>query len=354
MSEPADLTQRIERVAARIDPRLSDHDIERLVIATRMRGRRRAVKRIGLSMGALAVAAVALAVFGRGAKVPWGGARGTSVAEQTQAGSSTPVAHPLRFADGTLATPLDAGDVLVVAESAPGRVRVDIRRGGGRFQVTPNKQRTFAVSAGPVTVTVLGTVFAVRRLEDRVGVTVERGTVRVAWPDGVHVLNAGEDGWFATATAAASPPAPAPASKPGDESAAAHKAGPARGDNTVDELLAAADTERAKGHPEEAAAILRRLLQAHAGDRRAPLAQLTLGRLLLLDLGRPREAAQVFAELRAAAPDGPFAADALARETEAWSRAGRTAEAHARAVEYLRLYPDGNRAAAVRKFGGIE
>ena len=265
-----------------------------------------------------------------------------------------PAAHPLRFTDGSLATPLGAGDVLVVAESAPARVRVDVRRGGGRFQVTPNKQRTFAVSAGPVTVTVLGTVFAVRRLEDRVGVTVERGTVRVTWPDGAHVLNAGEDGWFPTAATAPLPVAPEPAEKPTEETSAVRKSAAPRDDNSVEALLVAADTERAKGRPDEAAGILRRLLQAHGGDRRAPLAQLTLGRLLLLDLGRPREAAQVFAELRASAPDGPFAADALARETEAWSRAGRTAEAHARAREYLRLYPDGNRAAAVRKFGGIE
>ena len=350
---PADLAQRIERAAARIEPRLSDHDIERLVVATRMRGRRRVVKRVGWSVGALAAAAVALALLGRDAKLPWSGARGASVAQRTPPGPGAPAAPPLHFADGSLATPLDAGDVLVVAESAPGRVRVDVRRGGGRFQVTPNRQRTFAVSAGPVTVTVLGTVFAVRRLEDRVGVTVERGTVRVAWPDGVHVLNAGEDGWFPTA-ATAPPPPPAPAGKTGDDNATARKASPAREDDSVDGLLAAADTERAKGHSEEAAAILRRLLQAHGGDRRAPLAQLTLGRLLLLDLGRPREAAQAFAELRASAPDGPFAADALARETEAWARAGRTSEAHARALEYLRLYPDGNRAAAVRKFGGIE
>ena len=352
MSDPADLAQRIERAAARIDPRLSDHDIERLVIATRMRGRRRVVKRIGWSVGALAVAMVALVVLGRGAKLPWSWTRGGSLAERTQPGM--PDAHPLRFTDGSLATPLGAEDVLVVAESAPGRVRVDVRRGGGRFQITPNKQRTFAVSAGPVTVTVLGTVFAVRRLEDRVGVTVERGTVRVAWPDGVHVLNAGEDGWFPTATSAL-PATPEPAEKPAEGTPAARKPGPAaRDESSVDALLAAADTERAKGHPDEAAATLRRLLQAHGGDRRAPLAQLTLGRLLLLDLGRPREAAQVFAELRASAPDGPFAADALARETEAWARAGRTSEAHARALEYLRLYPDGNRAAAVRKFGGIE
>ncbi len=353
MSDPADLAQRIERAAARIDPRLSDHDIERLVVATRMRGRRRAVKRIGWSVGALAVAAVALALLGRGTNPPWSRARGTAEAEQTPPGGGAAAAHPLRFADGSLATPFDAGDVLVVAESAPGRVRVDVRRGGGRFQVTPNKQRTFAVSAGPVTVTVLGTVFAVRRLEDGVGVTVERGTVRVAWPDGAHVLNAGVYGWFSTA-AAPPPPAPAPSGKTNDESAAIRKAPPARDDDAVGALLAAADTERAKDHPDEAAAILRRLLQAHGGDRRAPLAQLTLGRLLLLDLDRPREAAQVFAELRASAPNGPFAADALAREAEAWARAGRTAEAHARALEYLRLYPDGNRAAAVRKFGGIE
>jgi transmembrane sensor len=353
MSDAADLAQRIERAAARIDPRLSDHDIERLVIATRMRGRRRAVKRIGWSVGALAVAAVALVMLGRGGKLPWSWARGGTVAEQTPSSAGPTAGHPVRFADGSLATPLAAGDVLVVAESAPERVRIDVRRGGGRFQVTPNRQRTFAVSAGPVTVTVLGTIFEVRRLEDRVGVTVERGTVRVAWPDGSHILNAGEDGWFATA-AAPPPPPTSSGEKPGEGAASRKSPAPAHDDDAIESLLSAADTARAKGHPEEAVGILRRLLRAHAGDRRAPLAQLTLGRLLLLDLGRPREAAQVFAELRASAPDGPFAADALARETEAWARAGRPAEAHARALEYLRLYPDGNRAAAVRNFGGIE
>ena len=125
-------------------------------------------------------------------------------------------------------------------------------------------------------------------------------------------------------------------------------------EDPVETMLAAADDARAAGHPDEAAAILKRLIDQHGGDRRAPLAQFTLGRLLLLDLSHPLEAAVVFAELRARAPAGPFAADALAREAEAWSRAGKLTEARARALEYLRLYPDGNRAAAVRGFGGIE
>jgi transmembrane sensor len=53
-------------------------------------------------------------------------------------------------------------------------------------------------------------------------------------------------------------------------------------------------------------------------------------------------------------PDGPFAEDALAREVEAWSRAGETAQAHARAQDYLRLYPRGARVDAVRKLGGLD
>jgi len=49
---------------------------------------------------------------------------------------------------------------------------------------------------GEVTVTVVGTVFTVDRVADRIGVSVERGTVRVDWKVGAQELHAGESGWF--------------------------------------------------------------------------------------------------------------------------------------------------------------
>ena len=44
----------------------------------------------------------------------------------------------------------------------------------------------------------------------------------------------------------------------------------------------------------------------------------------------------------------------LAREVEAWSRAGETEAARERALTYTRRYPQGHRAHAVRRFGMLE
>ena len=63
-----------------------------------------------------------------------------------------------------------------------------------------------------------------------------------------------------------------------------------------------------------------------------------------LDLGRPGDAAKAFALARALAPIGALAADALAREAEAWRQGGDSVRATARAKEYLRSYPTGERA----------
>ena len=123
---------------------------------------------------------------------------------------------------------------------------------------------------------------------------------------------------------------------------------------TAETLLAAADAARLQGRAEEGAALLRRIVQHHRADPRAPLAAFTLGRVLLMELGQPRQAAAAFAEARALAPHGPFAEDALAREVEAWAKAGDDAKARARARDYLRTYPSGRRVPAVRALGGGE
>jgi transmembrane sensor len=121
-----------------------------------------------------------------------------------------------------------------------------------------------------------------------------------------------------------------------------------------EELLVAADVARLSHHPSEAVAPLERLVRDHARDPRAPLAAFTLGRVLLEDLGRPHEAADAFVAVSRLAPDGPLAPDALAREVEAWSRAGETGRARARAEEYLRRFPAGSRVRSVHRYGGLE
>mgnify|MGYP003374557080 CR=1 FL=1 len=49
-----------------------------------------------------------------------------------------------------------------------------------------------------------------------------------------------------------------------------------------------------------------------------------------------------------------MAAVAMAREVEAWSRAGEGERARSLAATYLVRHPDGRRARSVRRFGGVE
>jgi transmembrane sensor len=283
-----------------------------------------------------------------------------------------------------------------------------LESGAARFDVAHREERRFQVLARDVTVTVLGTAFTVQLAGDGVRVSVDRGRVDVAFQGAHRQLSAGEE-LLASPTRAASPMAnPAPSSAPtseeqldsnDDESRAATEVeqapsapaahepasspaphSPAQpswrtlaqdGDyrsafarmtaegagavrDEPGDLLFAADVARLSGNPALAVPRLERVIRAHAGDSRAPLAAFTLGRTLLDGLGRPREAADAFARARRLSPGGALAQDALAREVESWSRAGEAGLAHQRALDYLRLYPGGRREKAVRYHGGLE
>ena len=422
MADSHSLFERIASAAADMDPGLTDADIVRLVEGVRRKRRRRLIGRVGLGVLLCGVGILA----GLRATVP--------TAESIVARSPTQSAPSLlRLHDGSTATPLDAASVLAVREDSPGRVALALDRGRARFEVAPRPGRPFEVQMGEVTVTVVGTVFTVERVADRIGVSVERGTVRVDWQVGGRELHAGESGWFppvqirtppaaagedrtaddsdrtqaeakrglAEASEPAAPPqiGRSPLGHPGrrrvatlvgfrDDQSAQNPSEPRRGDSpqgllepsavspapawqprpaardeshghaapapTAEYLLAAADTARSAGRRSESVALLRRLLSEHRDDARAPLAAFTLGRILLMELAQPGEAALAFAEVRALAPAGPFAEDALAREAEAWNRAGDPGRAAERAREYLRLYPYGRRAGFLQGLTGIK
>ena len=249
-----------------------------------------------------------------------------------------------RPADESTSTALDPATRMTQRATDAG-VEVTLEAGAARFEVTPNRARVFRVLAGDVTVTVLGTIFTVDRREAEVVVTVARGRVGVAWPGGETVLEAGATGSFPP-PAAASPTASfaAPPS-----AARASATAPPR-DDTGD-LLRDADAARVAGKPGDAEAALRKVTSQHGGDPRAPLAAFALGRLYLEQLGRPRDAARAFATARRGG--GALGEDALAREVEAWARAGEAANARAKAEEYARLFPTSPRLAAVKKLGGV-
>lgn len=361
MTDPQNLLQQIASAGARMDPGLSDRDVDRLVEGARRRLQRRALRRAAL-VGATASSVILAGLWLT--QRPTGPIQPVVVVPGKPLVAPTPAAdRTVRLRDGSTATPLDRDSEIVVLGQSPARLGLSLTRGSGRFEVTPRPGRSFSVRAGDVTVTVVGTAFTVDRIADRVGVAVERGTVRVEWATGLRLLTKGESGWFPPLGVSAQPE-PKTSLRPAAKAAKANVAAalrdaeppspaPAKGESAED-LLLAADAVRLAGNPARGMELLRKVLREHRDDPRAPLAAFTLGRVLLMELGRPREAAAAFAEVSRLSPDGAFAEDALAREVEAWSQAGQTDLAHARAAEYLHLYPAGRRTATVRALGDIE
>lgn len=300
-----------------------------------------------------------------------------------------PAAEVLATHDGSTARALGADTALSLERESEREVTVQLTRGAGQFDVTRNPARRYRVRAGRVTVQVLGTAFEVRRAPGRVFVRVQRGAVEVAWPAGTTVLAAGAERWFSEASA---PPEDAPQQPAREQSAnaqvrasganvealrAAHaRRVPARAQDPagwrelaragkhreafqslgatevddLDGLLLAADAARLSGHPREAVAHLTRLIERYPNDVRARLAAFTLGRIALHELDRPLLAAQSFARAYALDPNGELAADALAREAEAYHRAGDALRARAAAERYLARFPEGSRRKEVESY----
>ncbi len=356
--QPSDLNKRVEQAATALDPRWSK-ERESVVgqrLARKLRQRTRA-RRAGL----VAVAAALVAAAG-------------AVTLSMRHEPTAPLI--LRFADGSFATALRPETVLVARVDRPDQTAVELASGSARFEVVHRPGQHFRVEAAQVSVEVIGTRFNVERDHDLVRVTVERGQVHVRTPWGEVDLTDGQNRVFsppatqpAVQTEASTPPAPAPPETPAEKPAAdwhtlaragdferaydvLARAGPVH--DAPQELLLASDVARLSGHPQQAAEDLGRLLQHHPKDPRAPLAAFTLGRVLLDELGRPREAAEAFAKLRSAQGAGPLAEDALAREVEAWSRAGELDKARAAAQAYVTQFPDGQRLRGVRRYGGLE
>jgi transmembrane sensor len=327
----------------------------RAAIAHRVR-RRRAAVRIAVavvSTGTIAVGAFALVHWRTAA--PVAGASAVPNAPAADDGRKT-----------VTITRLSSDTVLAPLSDREGR-GFALRAGGARFSVPHDPDRPFVVAAGDVTIEDLGTTFTVRYLSaDRLKIAVEDGRVRVRAGGTDTEVPAG-----ATLEVPVSPAVEGPQTEPRPTAVAAaswrplaergqyeearralRKAGPSAVRDDTTDLLLAADAARLSGHPAEAVPYLDRVLRGHARDPRASLAAFTLGRVLLDELGRPSEAVEAFARVRSSG--GPLAEDALAREVEALSRAGDVTRSREQALLYRRLYPNGRRAKAVSRFGGLD
>ncbi|MEY4582944.1 MAG: hypothetical protein RL701_7647 [Pseudomonadota bacterium] len=311
--------------------------------------------------------------------VGWGSAALRNDVRAPQAVLPPSAAEPakhMQFEDGSHVDLLDASARIVVDEVTRERVSVRLLSGRARVEVTPrkDKERTFRVQCGDVTVEVLGTAFELLREGERTRVSVLRGRVAVHAPEGVAVLAAGEVGWYPKPVEPpalqpiAAEPVVRPASKKSEHREVGWQAQAERGDykrayelmpgspervsDDLQELLLAADSARLSGHPAQALPFLRRAVERHPRDPRAALAAFTLGGVLLNQLDRPREAEAAYARARKLSLSPALAQDALARQVEAAHRAGDGERTRELASDYLRLYPKGRRVQWVKELLG--
>jgi transmembrane sensor len=371
-----EVAERIVAARSRIEPDFSPEREERVRLALSTGLRRQRQKRVA------AVAALGTLVLLLGVLIGRQPVRAPSVPQAVAQVPERQAISLVELQDGSSVTARSRDARVETVEVGAEQVTLRLEAGAARFSVTPNPNRPFRVLAVDVTITVLGTVFNVALESAGVRVSVERGRVRVTGPTSSRELTAGESSLTSSAVAAGAAseapsaalpavPTPVDAARPapaqthpwrmlaedGNYAAALARLtaeGANAVKNTPEDLLLAADVARLGGRPERAVAPLQRILSDHAFDSRAPLAAFTLGRTLLEQLGRPREAAQAFSTARRLDRAGALTQDALAREVESWSRAGERALARARALEYLTLHPSGGRASAVTRLGGIE
>ena len=138
---------------------------------------------------------------------------------------------PDRFVSGAASSSVSAGDVFVVLDAAsavtiardPSPQLAVVESGAVSFTVAPRpRTRPFLVSAGDVTVRVVGTQFRVAHSGEVVAVTVERGVVEVTYRGTHATLRAGAS-WRTPQVASAGPLAPlAPSLSPSVPTAPPH------------------------------------------------------------------------------------------------------------------------------------
>lgn len=277
-----------------------------------------------------------------------------------------------------------------LAQSDAGRVRIDLERGSIELSVTPGGQRAWIVGAGPYTVDVTGTVFAVawEPGTQNLAVDVTTGSVRVrgvALGDYGTRLSAGQHLRFggppvppSLAPAAAETSSAPECQPPGCEVRAKATMRPRpeptwrelaeRGEHVealaaaerlhitaLVERLGAADLDRlvlsarladAAGPAREGLLALRRRFPAHAAEQGAAF---LLGRVAFDLAGDTRTAVGWFETYLREQPAGALAEQARGRLMEIWSDGGDWMRAQVMARDYLLHHANGERAGLARR-----
>ena len=392
-----DLERQVEAARGLLSVELSAADTAQALLRFEDGRRRRQRRRVAAGALVAAAAAVALAVWARPRPAAPPPGRLVEVPALEEADGPRLAADPrpwveafetddatrsrmVFFSDGSSAVLVRPRTQLRLEASSEDLVELTLASGEARFEVQRNPRRLFRVRTTDLRVEVLGTKFAVSAdPEGAERVRVYEGRVAVFVGDERHELGPKMrltyDGERTIVEDDA--PSPPPTRKRAKRRRAARRRAPTalhvpadwqdlaedgRYDDAYEamqgavvrpvdtaELMLAADVARLSGHPRQATEFLERVV-AVRGDPRALLAAFTLGRILQRELDEPRRAAEAFHVAWSLAPSGSLAEDALAHEAECWARAGVEDAAKARAEQYLRQYPDGRRAAAMRRW----
>ena len=117
---------------------------------------------------------------------------------------------------------------------------------------------------------------------------------------------------------------------------------------SADELMILADVARATGNRGRAIQALRRVTRSFVSDPNAPIAAMTLGRMLL-QAGDSKGASEAFSLYRRLSPEGDFAEDALASDIQAAVEEGNWERAQTLAKQYESDFPDGRHLEQIRE-----
>jgi transmembrane sensor len=324
---------------------------------------------------------------------------GTSGTER--AWLAAPATRPSRltFSDGSELFVEPSARVRVVGTSADG-AEIAIESGALRAQVTHTGHSSWRVNAGPFSVRVTGTRFALDwspssqvislavsegsvivsgsvvgnawplRAGEKLVASVPQGRVEVSKPE-TPVVSAPIVAPAASAASTASsaphvsavPPDTSARLKPDAEWREVAKSGDLKKAYAVAELsgfkgacasanaaelLLLGDAARLAGRADRAREALLALRQRFPRDSRRAAAAFALGKVAFDGRGAYGEAAEWFATSIREAPGGPLAREAAGRRLEALRHTGDQAGARAAATDYLARYPDGPHAPVAR------